>query len=165
MGQGRTVVRRCYNETHMETLHATSPEDMERVATHVLAQLTATERAAVVALSGDLGAGKTTLTQALARLLGVTESVTSPTFVLMKQYLLPPGGSFTALVHIDAYRLEDASELAVLDFAALCATPRLLICIEWPERVADLIPRDAYRITLTEASPTGRTITIHAEID
>src|ERR1035437_464305 len=71
-------------------------------------------KAKVVALSGDLGAGKTTLTQELAKLLGVKENVVSPTFIIMKIYKINSSkynSHFKQLVHIDAYRLESPAEL------------------------------------------------------
>jgi tRNA threonylcarbamoyladenosine biosynthesis protein TsaE len=117
------------------------------------------ERATVVALSGDLGAGKTTLTQALARELGITETVISPTFVIMKEYVLPgePGG-FSRLVHIDAYRLESAAELSRLGWQELVADPKALVLVEWPGKVPGAIPEDAVVVTLAHESEEVRQI-------
>ncbi len=139
----------------------TEPSELAAVAAAVLehpAVQTAKEQAAVVALSGDLGAGKTTFTQTLARTLGVTEPVTSPTFVIMKGYELVDQ-PFDMLVHIDAYRLESSAELAVLGFAELLATPRTLMVIEWPEQVADLIAETACRLQFALTGET-RTVTL-----
>lgn len=93
------------------------------------------ERATVVGLSGDLGAGKTTITQALARELSVAETVVSPTFVIAKFYGAHAHG-FTQLVHIDAYRIVDTSELEPLGFQSILAQPETLVVIEWPENIA-----------------------------
>ena len=95
--------------------------------------------ATVVGLSGNLGAGKTTLTQSLARSLGVAETVTSPTFVIEKIYELV-GQKFTHLIHIDAYRLEKSDELLHLGWRDIISDKNSLILIEWPERVADIMP-------------------------
>jgi tRNA threonylcarbamoyladenosine biosynthesis protein TsaE len=117
------------------------------------------ERATVVALSGDLGAGKTTLTQALARELGITETVISPTFVIMKEYSLPgESGGFSRLVHIDAYRLESAAELSRLGWQELVADPKTLVLVEWPEKVPGAIPEDAVVVTLAHESEEVRQI-------
>lgn len=97
------------------------------------------EGAVVLGLSGDLGAGKTTFTQTLARILGVQEVVTSPTFVIQKQYVTEHP-TFSLLVHIDAYRIEDPEELVVLGFKELLKRDRTLVVIEWAERVQPLIP-------------------------
>jgi tRNA threonylcarbamoyl adenosine modification protein YjeE len=76
--------------------------------------------ATLITLSGELGAGKTSFTQGAARALGVTEAVTSPTFVLEKIYSLPKNETgFARLVHIDAYRLEGGVALAPLNFLEL----------------------------------------------
>ena len=114
--------------------------------------------ATVVALSGDLGAGKTTFAQAVARALGVEETVSSPTFVIEKVYQLS-GQSFEKLIHIDAYRLESAHELEVLGWRETVADPNNLILIEWPERLAALVPEGAIHIRF-EIQGDGRIITI-----
>jgi tRNA threonylcarbamoyladenosine biosynthesis protein TsaE len=100
-----------------------------------------------VALSGELGAGKTTFTQAAAAHFGITESVTSPTFVIEKVYPIE-SGPFQRLIHIDAYRLKGEQELAVLGWGEIAKDSENLILIEWPERVPGLIPESAYRVTL-----------------
>ncbi len=119
--------------------------------------------ATVIALSGELGAGKTTFAQAIAKALGVEEAVTSPTFVIEKIYALQ-GQKFQQLIHIDAYRLKGAHELEVLGWKGLCADPGNLILLEWPERVEGLIPRDAIRIRF-DIVDEGRIITIAASED
>lgn len=104
------------------------------------------DSAMVLALSGDLGAGKTTFAQGIARALGVEEQVTSPTFVIEKIYQLE-GQKFSHLIHIDAYRLDDPHELEVLGWKEIIADPANLIVVEWPEKVAGLIPADTMRIS------------------
>ena len=113
--------------------------------------------ARVVALTGDLGAGKTTFAQAFAKALGVDEHVTSPTYVIEKRYPLT-NQKFAHLVHIDAYRLADADELRKLDWSAAAADPSNLIIIEWADKVAELIPEDATQITLTYVDETTRSV-------
>lgn len=103
-------------------------------------------QATVVALHGDLGAGKTTFTQGLAWALGVEEVVTSPTFVIEKIYKLNDQAKFKHLVHIDAYRLEQASELDHLGFSDLLNDPSNLIVLEWPERVKDILPAETVTV-------------------
>ena len=113
--------------------------------------------ATVVALSGDLGAGKTTLTQAIARELGIRENVISPTFVIMKSYATSERG-FSRLVHIDAYRLGASSELEKLGWVELIADPGNLVLIEWPEKVPEAIPAHARHITLAHKNEDERDI-------
>ena len=107
------------------------------------------ERATLVTLSGELGAGKTAFTKAVAKALEIEEEVTSPTFVLEKIYQLRcPTPKFARLVHIDAYRLASGADLAALGFTELMRDPSILILLEWPERVADVLPKPAVRIVL-----------------
>ena len=115
--------------------------DLDGFAQTVLAQLPLQHEAAVVvALSGDLGAGKTTFTQALAKALGILDSVQSPTYVLMKSYPIAYK-EFTKLVHIDAYRLSSATEFAALKPGSFLQDPGTLVCIEWPEKVEGALPK------------------------
>jgi len=106
------------------------------------------DRATLVTLEGDLGAGKTTFTQQLAYSLGITESVVSPTFGIMKSYDIPNNEYFNQLIHIDAYRIEDISETGPLRFAELLQLPRTLICLEWPERIAEVLPTEKIVVTI-----------------
>ncbi|WP_439648873.1 tRNA (adenosine(37)-N6)-threonylcarbamoyltransferase complex ATPase subunit type 1 TsaE [Deinococcus betulae] len=84
----------------------------------------------VLFLEGELGAGKTSLTQGLAQALGFTEPVTSPTYALMNLYPTPAG----TLLHVDAYRVRDPAELYEMDLEALIEGSRLSV-IEWGERL------------------------------
>jgi tRNA threonylcarbamoyladenosine biosynthesis protein TsaE len=117
------------------------------------------EKATLVTLSGELGAGKTTFAKAVARALGIEEAVTSPTFVLEKIYTLPKRSlGFSRLVHIDAYRLKDEGEFATLNFDERMADPENLVLLEWPERVASALPKSAKRIHLVANSDGTRTL-------
>ncbi len=119
---------------------------MQALAARIVASLEPKTSATVLALSGDLGAGKTTFSQGVAAALGVSETVSSPTFVIEKVYVLE-GGSFERLVHIDAYRIKAVREMEVLAWAELMNDPKSLVVIEWPEKIAELIPDDAIRIS------------------
>jgi tRNA threonylcarbamoyladenosine biosynthesis protein TsaE len=89
----------------------------------------------VVALAGDLGAGKTTLAQAICAGYGVTEPVTSPTFALVHRYDAPR----SPVYHLDLYRLDRPSDLINIGWDEIVASHALVI-VEWPERAGDLIP-------------------------
>lgn len=110
--------------------------------------------ATVIALHGDLGTGKTTFTQIFAKKLGITETVTSPTFMLMKLYELPGVDSFTyfdqrlfkKLVHVDAYRIEEVDEMRVLGFEKMIAEKGDIMCIEWAEKITDMLPTDTIHL-------------------
>ncbi len=118
--------------------------------------------ATLVTLSGELGAGKTAFTKAVAQELGVSEVVNSPTFVLEKIYQLSLGGptpKFKRLVHIDAYRLEKGSELAPLGFDELMQDQGNLVLFEWPEKISGALPAPAHAIAISVLEQ-GRHITI-----
>jgi tRNA threonylcarbamoyladenosine biosynthesis protein TsaE len=95
----------------------------------------------IVTLQGELGAGKTTFTKAFAKKLGITESVASPTFVILKKYPIPMGSFFHNLIHIDAYRLENGEELEKIGFKNFIknSPEKNIICIEWPEIVEEVL--------------------------
>ncbi len=98
-----------------------------------------TDRAVVVGLSGDLGAGKTTFSQAIARELGIEEVVNSPTFAIQKTYITADS-DFPRFIHIDAYRIEEEKEMEVLKFIELLVDSGNLLFIEWPSKIANLLP-------------------------
>jgi tRNA threonylcarbamoyladenosine biosynthesis protein TsaE len=97
-----------------------------------------------VLLSGDLGAGKTTFTQGLARALGVEGPVTSPTFVLVQSYRTKGGWD---LVHVDAWRLEQLQEVIDLAIGELLDEGAAAV-IEWGEKAAPVLPEDALQVTI-----------------
>ncbi len=89
----------------------------------------------VVTLSGDLGAGKTTLAQAICRGYGVTDDVTSPTYALVQEY----AGGATPVYHLDLYRLDSPADLANIGWDDICSA-HALVLVEWPERAGSLLP-------------------------
>jgi tRNA threonylcarbamoyladenosine biosynthesis protein TsaE len=97
----------------------------------------------IVTISGELGAGKTTLVQAICRGYGVTEDVTSPTFALVHRY----AGKKSPVFHLDLYRLERPDELTNIGWDEILAEDALVL-IEWPERAGDRVPRFHVPISL-----------------
>lgn len=136
-----------------------SIEDLQKEAVRfVLTLHPSSNHATLVTLSGNLGAGKTAFVQALAKALGVTEHVTSPTFVLAKNYVLNEQ-SFTRLAHVDAYRFKEGDDLRSITFEDLYTDPRTLIMLEWPEMVSDGLPPADVAITLEANPDESRTLT------
>ena len=146
----------------MTAIAISSLEALEKEVVRFVETLTPKEtEATLVTLSGELGAGKTTFTQLVAKKLGITEPVTSPTFVIEKIYELPVPRSdagFTQLVHIDAYRLEKDANLDVLGFHELMRDPQNLILLEWPEMIPDALPAPTTHISLTVSKDGSRTL-------
>ena len=142
----------------MDTV-VTSFAELEAEAVRFLGSLTkSSQSATLVTLSGELGAGKTAFTKAVATALGVEGVVTSPTFVLEKIYLLPQG-NFKRLIHIDAYRLESGKELAALGFDELMQDAGNLILLEWPEKVGESLPVPAAHLSFFVQDDDSRIIT------
>ena len=114
------------------------------IAKEFLSSFAKTSGSKTVAFYGDLGAGKTTFIQALAKEMGINEPTTSPTFVIQKAY--PAVKYFDKLIHIDAYRLESGEDLSKLRFEETLSIPNSLICIEWPSNVESVLPKDAIKV-------------------
>jgi tRNA threonylcarbamoyladenosine biosynthesis protein TsaE len=107
-------------------------------------------------LTGELGAGKTTLAAALLGALGATETVRSPSYALVETYPLREGSG----VHVDCYRLSDAQEFEQLGLRDYFA-PRTLWVVEWPERAGAALPSPDLSVSLRSAS-RGRMAEIEA---
>ncbi|MDO8482988.1 MAG: tRNA (adenosine(37)-N6)-threonylcarbamoyltransferase complex ATPase subunit type 1 TsaE [bacterium] len=137
-----------------------SLEDTKRFAKDFLEKLSVKSdgKANVVGLYGNLGSGKTTFTQCLAEILGVTEHLTSPTFVILKRFEIP-SSKFKNLIHIDVYRLKSGEELRKLGFEKLLADPTNLILIEWADLVADILPQDHLKLRFEFVDEQTRKIT------
>ncbi|MGH7995889.1 MAG: tRNA (adenosine(37)-N6)-threonylcarbamoyltransferase complex ATPase subunit type 1 TsaE [Opitutaceae bacterium] len=112
---------------------------------------------AVLALHGDLGVGKTTFVQGLARGLGIAEPVTSPTFTV---FALHRGGS-RLLVHIDAYRLGSGAELEALMIDDFLIPPHCA-AVEWPEHVTSWLPKNAWHLTLAIGAARSHSVRLTA---
>ncbi len=169
-----------------------SESDLKQLAKTVLAlaidfkleNASTDDGAVLVALQGDLGSGKTTFTKILAEELGITEHIMSPTFVILKKYsildkmdkssqlssdsdLMP----FSQLIHIDAYRLQNPEELAKLGWNGLMKTSSL-ICLEWPELVADILPESYIKVKFEhifeseseQGNRTARKVTVSLKV-
>lgn len=111
----------------------------------------------VIALSGPLGAGKTTFVQALSRVLGAKTNPRSPSFSLVRSYHLKPNTyNLSHLIHVDAYRIDDAQDLLPLGLDELLSEPGTVMAFEWPERAEAWLRSvpDVRRITI-ESDPSG----------
>lgn len=137
--------------------------DLEKVAVAVLelAKSRGTEGGAtVLALHGNLGAGKTTFTKHLAKVLGVTENVNSPTFVIQKYFEVHVDDFFKKMIHIDTYRIDLQDELVKLGWAENVAEKNNLIAVEWPENIPDLLPKNTIHLYFIHINETTREIEI-----
>lgn len=106
---------------------------------------------AVVGISGELGAGKTTLVRAIASGLGVAEPVTSPTFALVHRY----AARGVTVYHVDAYRVKCPDDAVDLGFDDMLAEPDAVVLIEWPERLGAAAPALTHRVALAHTGEDG----------
>lgn len=128
----------------MSTLTIETPEEMAEFGARLAVELRAGD---LIALNGELGAGKTTLARGLGAALGVRGTVTSPTFVLARTHQRAAGGA--PLVHVDAYRLSSPAELDDLDIDYAAS----IVVVEWAAGMVDGLTDDWLEVTI--ARPTG----------
>ena len=125
-------------EIMQKTYNITSVEETWSAAADVAEMLTP---GTVMALHGELGAGKTTFMQGIAMALGLDRPVTSPTFTLSNEYNAP----LFKLVHMDLYRLNSADDLQAIGYSEHIENGAV-VAVEWPERAEELIPADAIHV-------------------
>ena len=100
----------------------------------------------VLALSGELGGGKTTFTKGLAEALKVEESITSPTFVMLKSYPAKLNKSYITLVHIDAYRAETIEDIKSVGIEDFLNRNDVIMVVEWAEKIREILPKNIINI-------------------
>ncbi len=145
------------------TIITNSAEQTRNIAAELAAKLLSKTKtnqfAQIICLSGDLGAGKTTFAQGLLDALGAETPYTSPTFVIMRQYEIAQNPRYDTIYHIDPYRI-DAPALIDLGWREICANPRNLIILEWPEIVQEIIPPNTLNIKIASINEQTRKLTI-----
>ena len=109
----------------------------------------------LIAFSGDLGAGKTTFINGVAKGWGSVDPVTSPTFVLVNEYYRPDGG---VMFHMDAYRIGSIWEAEELDFERMLQSGPMLI--EWAERIETILPKERIWVNMQYISDETRNFTM-----
>lgn len=130
-----------------------STEDMQALGEKLAASLKGGE---VIELIGDVGAGKTTFTKGLAKGLGVSDDVQSPSFTLSRQYEADGG---LMLSHYDFYRLSDPGILA-LELADIMSQPGNITVIEWADIVEGVLPENRITIKISSPTETDRSVEI-----
>lgn len=137
--------------TRLETVETRSAEETLALARRLATELRPCD---VVALSGELGAGKTVFVQGVARALGCEQAVTSPTFTIIHEYRTQP-----PLFHVDLYRLnteQEALDVGIEDYLrgdGICL-------VEWAERIERLLPASHIAVRIEVLSETARRVTI-----
>ena len=144
-----------------------SAEATERLAARLVARLA---NGCTLALHGDLGAGKTVFARGLARGLGITAPVTSPTFTVVQEYPRPDGGWF---YHLDLYRIRDWRDAEAFGIEEFLFADDAIAVVEWPERIEELLapvpgspapgPRRLIPVYIALVSDTERTVRLPAD--
>ncbi len=133
--------------------------DLKSIAQKIIDKVEKTKstKAKVIALHGDLGAGKTTLTKQILSILNPKAKTKSPTFVIMRRFDIDYK-KISTVIHIDAYRLKNAEDLVKLGFKEILEDPKNLIILEWPEIVSKLLPKNTLHIFLKHRGREGREV-------
>lgn len=135
----------------LNTIHVANLEGLDAAAKEFLER---TKGEKLIALHGQMGAGKTTFTVALCKALGVKDSICSPTFTIINEYLTAAGDS---IYHFDFYRIKKLSEAMDIGVEDYFYSGNLCL-MEWPENVADLLPDDTLVVDITVNEDLSRTI-------
>lgn len=122
------------------------------------------KKALVLALTGDLGGGKTTFLQGFAKGLGIKEKILSPTFILMKKFQIPNFKfqilKFKTFYHIDCYRIENSREILDLGFKEIISGPKNIVAIEWADQLGKELPKNVITLSFDFLDKKTRKITI-----
>ncbi|MBR1966234.1 MAG: tRNA (adenosine(37)-N6)-threonylcarbamoyltransferase complex ATPase subunit type 1 TsaE [Lentisphaeria bacterium] len=131
-----------------------SENDTAKLAQELASKL---PRGTVIALYGDLGAGKTVFSRAFAKAIGVKETVSSPTYTIIQEYLLDDGGYF---YHLDLYRIKNSRDALAFAVDEYLNDGNAYALVEWPERIEDILGADTLIININHLSDTEREISV-----
>ena len=113
----------------------------------------------VVALHGDLGSGKTTFMQGLAKGLGIKRNIISPTFIIMRTYQIEGKKNLQNLYHVDLYRIESENDVEGLGLLELIGEEENIVAIEWPEKIEKILPKNTITIYFEYLEGDTRSVT------
>ncbi len=137
----------------MKTFRITSCDELPQVAAAIVEAL---DKRSVVAFRGGMGAGKTTLIREIAAQLGAADTVTSPTFAIVNQYM---GAGERRIFHFDFYRIEDIREAYDFGYEEYFYSGDICL-VEWPEKIEPLLPDERIDVRIAVDGETARTIEI-----
>jgi len=116
-------------------------------------------QALVLALEGELGGGKTTFLQGLAKGLGIKQRILSPTFVILKKFQIP-SNRFQYFYHLDCYRIEKPKEILDLNFKEIISDPKNIVAIEWADKIKKILPKETMFLEFKSVDKNKRKILI-----
>lgn len=136
---------------------SSSPEETQKIAEKTAQEFK--NKGGVIALSGDLGAGKTTFVQGFAKGLGIEEKIISPTFVLIRQHKIP--GTARVLFHVDLYRLEGEINLKEIGLEEVIQEKDNIVLIEWAEKASNQPLNIAFDVFFEKIDGKTRNIVVN----
>lgn len=120
--------------------------------------------ATVLVLSGDLGVGKTTLSQAIGEIFDVSENISSPTFVLMKKYKILNNQPWLNFIHIDAYRSDNIGDVSILKLPEVFLDKKNFVVIEWGEKIKEILPKDYFLVSFSHKDNNTREVNFDFDV-
>lgn len=138
----------------MRQYNSSSEEETKKIAAGLAKKVTG----GTIALSGELGTGKTTFVQGFAKGLGIKEKIISPTFLLIRQHQIPKTNRI--LYHIDLFRLEKTPEIKELGLEEIWSNPKNIVLIEWAEKIKKILSKKVTKINIEKLEDDKRLITI-----
>ena len=141
-------------DSQMRKIISYSENDTANLAAELAAEL---PKGTVIALYGDLGAGKTVFSRAFAKAIGVKENVSSPTYTIIQEYPLDDGSYF---YHLDLYRIKNSGDALAFAVDEYLNDGNSYALLEWPERIEDILPPETLVIRIKHLSDTEREITV-----
>jgi tRNA threonylcarbamoyladenosine biosynthesis protein TsaE len=148
------------NISNKKTFISNSPEETEKIASDLAASC---KPGTIIALHGELGAGKTAFAKGFARSIGIKNPISSPTFTVVQEYKTRDSHpkQEIRLFHIDLYRIETEEKSIAFGIEEFLFNPYTFVLIEWAERIPSLLPENTIHITMeySDANPDHRIIT------
>ncbi len=137
-------------------LESKSVKETQKIAADMAQKIIKSGQGAIIALEGELGAGKTTFIKGFAKALGVKDKVKSPTFVLMKKYHVRG----TELYHLDCYRVGNEKDLKIPELKEILKEPHNIVVIEWAEHIRKILPKNHIKIHIDHVDKNKRKIIV-----
>lgn len=155
----------------LTSVHSVSAKQTQSLASRLAKKILVSkpeQGAFVLALKGDLGSGKTTFVQGLAKGLGIKNKINSPTFVIMKKFKVPHRGTLRGrqnskckvFYHFDCYRIDKPEEILELGWQEIIANPQNIVAIEWPEKIKKFLPKETICLNFKFINKNQREIKI-----
>ncbi|MFA6252579.1 MAG: tRNA (adenosine(37)-N6)-threonylcarbamoyltransferase complex ATPase subunit type 1 TsaE [Candidatus Paceibacterota bacterium] len=141
------------------TINSEETEKLGFLTAKKVLDLAYNEKALVLALDGELGAGKTTFLKGFAKGLGLNKKIQSPTFIIMNRFSLS-SKKYTDFYHFDCYRIENGKEMDCLDLNDVLDKKTNIVCIEWASKIKNLLPKKTINIDFKVGNGNERVIKI-----